>query len=180
MKCYHLIVSSRNKKSIINFEQFFFKVIKFNFNILNRFLRKKKRRKVFTILKSPHVNKIAQEQFEYKTYSQKYIIYFSNSSQFLLFFKKLKKHLFPDLEFKLNIFLHKKIDELSIFKLFNTKKYKLNIIDKINLSQNLTIEKKKKKFNESNIDLLIKTKKILKNVDVYGDLLLNKSNMGIN
>lgn len=173
MKVYHFIVSSRNKKSLDNFEQFFLKVIKLKFNILNVFYKKKKKKKLLTILKSPHVNKIAQEQFEFKIYSQIYIIYLLNESKFLLFFKRLKKYLFLDLKFKLKSFFNLKLKQQNKFKIFDLKKYKLNYIKKKIITQNLQIVKKNKLFQKSNKKFLHKTKKVLKSIDVYGELKLN-------
>ena len=62
-------------------------------NILIRGLIKiKNKNKIFTILKSPHVNKKSREHFIYKTYTQKIDIKFFNFYlllNFLIIIKKL-------------------------------------------------------------------------------------------
>ena len=56
---------------------------------------------VITVLKSPHVNKTAQEQFEYRTYSKKILINSFKPSMFLLTLKKIKGLSFSGVALKL-------------------------------------------------------------------------------
>ena len=51
----------------------------------------KNKNKIFTILKSPHVNKKSREQFIYKNFIQKIDIYFLNIFQVLNFLIIIKK-----------------------------------------------------------------------------------------
>ena len=90
-----LIISlkSKNLKSLI----FFFNVLKkFNINDNIKKLYTKKKIKRFTILKSPHVNKTAQQHFEYRLYLKK--IYVKNFQIFklLIILKKIKINLCCD------------------------------------------------------------------------------------
>ena len=62
-------ISSKNKKSLQNFLKVFElfcekKNLKSN-TFIKYFSQKQKTSNIYTILKSPHVNKKAQEQFEY-------------------------------------------------------------------------------------------------------------------
>ena len=71
MKSYHLIIQSRNQKSISTFFPFFLSSIQnLNFNVIQKYFEKKRKKKILTILKSPHVNKKAQEKFEFRYYSK--------------------------------------------------------------------------------------------------------------
>ena len=67
----NLSITSKNMNSLKLFLKFFNKSLKFKkFKIVllqTHFISKKKRKK-FTVLKSPHVNKKAGEKFEYFLY----------------------------------------------------------------------------------------------------------------
>lgn len=94
MSKYSLLIYSKNKKTINYFLNFFKNNEKQNFQVTTKKLRKK----TFSVLKSPHVNKTAQEQFQY--------VYFCISVSFmthqikkkLFLMKKIKNQLFPDLK----------------------------------------------------------------------------------
>ena len=64
---YQLKIQSVNKKALnlyLQSLQMLFKNLKFNYTYFNLPLKKKR----ITLLKSPHVNKTAREQFEIKNY----------------------------------------------------------------------------------------------------------------
>ena len=63
-----------------------------NLYILQKIFSKKKKIKKFAILKSPHIYKSAQEQFEYRIYSKKILINSFKPSIFLLVLKKIKSY----------------------------------------------------------------------------------------
>merc|ERR1712157_596531 len=65
------------------------------------FKRKKKRKNIITILKSPHVNKKAQTQFQRVTYATigKYFSWEKRKS--IIYLKKFKDNLFPGLKLKI-------------------------------------------------------------------------------
>jgi len=80
-----------------------------------------KKRDVITVLKSPHVNKTAQEQFEYRVYSKKIRINSFKPSIFLLVLKKIKSFSFPGISLKV-IGVCNKSNKLSkTLKLFDPK-----------------------------------------------------------
>jgi ribosomal protein S10 len=70
--------------------------------------QKKIKRKRITILKSPHVNKQAQEQFQRIIYNKQLSLYTIKSVTYLTFLKKLNFNLFPDINFKLKSRIHLK------------------------------------------------------------------------
>jgi hypothetical protein len=58
---------------------------------------------LYTILKSPHVNKTAQEHFEQKIYNRQFKIYSSQNFIVLSILKFIKSYIFPDISFKIEI-----------------------------------------------------------------------------
>nr|WLM08651.1 ribosomal protein S10 [Nothophytophthora caduca]WLM08652.1 ribosomal protein S10 [Nothophytophthora caduca] len=58
---------------------------------INGIFQTKNKNKIFTVLKSPHVNKKSREQFIYKNYTQKIDIKFFNIFQLLNFLIIIKK-----------------------------------------------------------------------------------------
>nr|QUJ24006.1 40S ribosomal protein S10 [Nothophytophthora sp. 'liri']QUJ24007.1 40S ribosomal protein S10 [Nothophytophthora sp. 'liri']QUJ24008.1 40S ribosomal protein S10 [Nothophytophthora sp. 'liri']QUJ24009.1 40S ribosomal protein S10 [Nothophytophthora sp. 'liri']QUJ24010.1 40S ribosomal protein S10 [Nothophytophthora sp. 'liri'] len=58
---------------------------------INGIFQTKNKNKIFTVLKSPHVNKKSREQFIYKNYTQKIDINFFNIFQLLNFLIIIKK-----------------------------------------------------------------------------------------
>ena len=91
--------SSKNKTSLQNFLIF---ISDFNFplKLVANFPNKKKK-KFLTVLKSPHVNKDAQDQFEFKYFSKNIIVYSNQPKLFLFVFKKILNTSFADLDIKL-------------------------------------------------------------------------------
>lgn len=67
------------------------KLYKFKNLKIKGFFKIKNKNKIFTLLKSPHVNKKSREQFIYKNYVQKIDIQFFNIIQLLNFSILLKK-----------------------------------------------------------------------------------------
>ena len=80
-------IFSKNSNSISNFLKFLYKlkknkILNLNFTIIQAPQLKKS--KQFSVLKSPHVNKKAQEQFEYNVFNKQLKIYVSQLSKFLI------------------------------------------------------------------------------------------------
>jgi ribosomal protein S10 len=158
MEIFSITVYSKNKKSLnifLNFLNFFIKnkVKKIKFNA--------KKLKKTTLLKSPHVHKSAQEQFEYRIYKK--IIWVTSFSvpQWVIFFKKSFKKSFYDLKITVNYSLVKK--KYKIVKILNFKYFNLNsekYVFKVGC-KNLHFEKK------------LKTYKFLKFLNFNGLVLLN-------
>jgi Ribosomal protein S10p/S20e len=86
-----------------------------------------------TVLKSPHVNKTAQEQFEYRTYKKCVIIRTFKPLFFLLLIKMLQGSSFPSVTLKV-IILTEGIkfinEENGILQILNSKDIKLDFKEK--------------------------------------------------
>jgi len=72
---------------------------------------KKHKKHVFSVIKSPHVHKTAQDQFSFKTYISYKKFTLENYKRFIISLKKLKKNSFSDinLKFKYNRSFNKDI-----------------------------------------------------------------------
>ncbi len=104
-----------------------------------------------SILKSPHVNKTAQELFEYRTYSKTLMINPFKIFKTLILLKKIKTNLFQDVKIKIISKINTKIDNKKLFETI------------------LNPNESCKNFRSSNR----KTKIYLKFYDFYGENLLN-------
>jgi len=162
MKHYHLTITSKTKKSLSDFINFL-NHIPINSHIIKKYFTNKKRKKILTILKSPHVNKTAQEQFQLNFFSNQITIYSSNIFQSLILLKKIKNNLFSDLKIKIRFPIYKKLSNKSQTNALNPTNFKLNSINKC-LNQKNKIKKSKKK-NYKQIE------HILKIFDIYGELI---------
>jgi ribosomal protein S10 len=83
-------VSSKDNKILKKFLRFLLKL-----NILPvaiKHIPKQQKRKFVTILKSPHINKTAQEQFEFRYYSKEFVINSVKPLTFFLIIKQFLKH----------------------------------------------------------------------------------------
>ena len=93
----HLTIKSKNNKSIFHL-----------LNTINKFLKNKKlmieskilKTKRFSVLKSPHVNKTAQEQFSINTFSIYIKIGSSDILKFLIFLKTIENNFCSDVFIK--------------------------------------------------------------------------------
>ncbi len=151
---------SNNIRSLKNFQSFLVK------NITNEELKnfysfhsKTTKLKSFTVLKSPHVNKTAQEQFNYRSYRTKIMLFSSNFSLTLYYLKLIKNNLFINLDIKIklyskNVSYHKKLkccfnpnkfivefnnpqvikNYLTLFELFGHFNFRTKILSSLNSS----------------------------------------------
>ena len=175
MKHYQLTIISKNKKSAENCFLFFLNnTSELNLNIIKKYFQKKKKKNILTILKSPHVNKSAQEQFESKLFSKQLSIYVSKNFQFLFFFKTIKTYLFPDVKMKVKFILNKNLLEKTKANIFNPSNFKLNVLKTM---KNGTLNNKKEIKNKQ---CYLNKKSSLKNIqdllkifDMYSELQKN-------
>jgi ribosomal protein S10 len=176
MKTLNLLISSKNKKSLNNFFKIFYKnflITNYNF-IVKKKLKKKIKKTTITLLKSPHVNKTAQEQFEIKYAYKQLEIYTPKLFKFLIFLKKLKIFIFPDINIKIKLIHNKKKINMINKNIFNFDKYYNTQLfsqqfNKIQIYE--TKKNKKKLINNINKNLIsksINSKKILNLFDLYG------------
>lgn len=126
----NIYVYSKNYVSLKAFLNFFLKVcnherMKMYFVLIQH--SKPKAIKKFTVLKSPHVNKKAQEQFEFCLYKNQLSIYSYQNLKLLTILKKIQAKLFADIKIKVQfVFNHKKFEKekkekLSPNKVFSKK-----------------------------------------------------------
>ena len=103
---FYIKISSKNKSALKRFLEFISGLK--SLNLLVSHSPKQSVKKFITVLKSPHVNKSAQEQFEYRIYTKKLSV---NSPQALKFFsmiKKAKNASFPGIDLKIKGVFEKK------------------------------------------------------------------------
>lgn len=172
MTQYHITIVSKNKNSIKNFFIFFNQTLK-NFNIIKKYLKKKKKKKILTILKSPHVNKTAQEQFEIRLFTSQITVYYSEKSlRFLIFLKKIKIYLFPDIKIKIKFTVNKSLVKQTQSKILNPDNFKFNFFYKTLKNKNLKNKdyQKNKQYNikKGNLE---QTKYLLQILDLYGNFI---------
>ena len=173
MKSYHLIVQSRNQKSIRTFLSFFFNSIKnLNFDVIKKYFEKKRKKKILTILKSPHVNKKAQEQFEFRYYSKQITLYSTQNFKHLIFIKKIKDNLFSDVRIKTKFSINKKNENKLREVIFNPDNFQIKILGNKN-TRNLKQNKKLKIENYYNTQNKLNraTSKFIKILDTYGEVI---------
>ena len=103
-------IYSKNKLSILNYLKFLKKYLrkkKLKFKNIIIMFKKKTKTKVFTVLKSPHVNKTAQTQFEQRLYKNQLTVYSSNYLKLIYFIKYFSEKNFSDVKLKIKIIKNK-------------------------------------------------------------------------
>ena len=121
---FQLQILAKDKKVLELFTIFFLKLQKTSSTW--KVIFNSKKRELITVLKSPHVNKTAQEQFEYRIYSKKILINSFKPSIFLLVLKKIKKFSFPGISLKIIGVCNKSNKLVSILRLFAPKNFYLS------------------------------------------------------
>lgn len=172
MKSYHLTFLSKNKNSLNSAFLFFLKTSTLNFNVVKKYFQKKTDKHFLTILKSPHVNKKAQEQFEIRIYSKQLSIYSPKKLKYLFFLKKIQENLFSDVKLKIKFSITEKKQSQLRFNTFNPDNFKLNT-NKNFTSQKNNLENFKRKKTCSNFKNTIEVKNFLTIIDTYGELKNN-------
>jgi ribosomal protein S10 len=169
---YYITIISKNKISIKIFFKVLNKVLQ-NFKNVKKCLKKKRKIKILTILKSPHVNKNAQEQFETRFYfSQINVRYSPKNLQFLIFLKKLKNYVFSDIKIKIEFLINKSLVKKTQTKLLNPNNFNLQFFNK--KIKNSSIKKSKdQKYNNcfKKNNRFKQIQYLLKIFDTYGNLI---------
>lgn len=132
----NLSIYSKNSNSLTNFLKFFYKLKSnkvFNFQLVNTQSQKKKDFFFFSVLRSPHVNKKSQEQFEYSVYKKQLKIRISRIIQFLIICKLINVKNFHDIHFRIkfssdNLLQQRYLDDkvssdLALIKIVRNKKF---------------------------------------------------------
>ena len=175
----NITIFSKNKKTLQNFLIFLKQKLPIlKLNTITKYNTKKNQHKKITILKSTHINKTAQERYEYKTYVLNVKTNTFKPFKYLLFFKKLKNNSFPTIKIKIESTIKNKRLNIKTNYL-NLKNYqlKLNIIKNLQQWESKKC-KNKKKINHLNLysNLTEKTLNYLKITDCFGEFQINKNN----
>ena len=112
----NIYIYSKNKLSILNYLKFlkkYFNKKKLNFKNFTFTFRKKIKKTVFTVLKSPHVNKTAQTQFENKLYRTQLTIYSDDYLKLIYFIKYFSENNFSDIKIKMKAIKNKNLTFIS-------------------------------------------------------------------
>jgi Ribosomal protein S10p/S20e len=150
MKYCQISVSSNNLNSLKSFFLFCFYNKNIHLFLLKKYFKRKQKNKILTILKSPHINKKAQEQFEQKIFLRKYILYSQKLPQWLVLIKKIKTCIFSDIKIEIKFIISSNVDN----QFCSPDNFKLNILEK--------------KLRPKTI---VKTNSLIKIMDFYGELL---------
>ena len=156
---FYITISSKSKETLKLFLTF---LSNYN-NLIIKYFPKQKIKKFVTVLKSPHVNKSAQEQFEFRVYTKKLFVSSEQSFKFLYFLKKVQNNIFPLLSIKVESFLYEKDKQF---------KYKLKRLnpDKINIKFFNDVQKQTRMFKS------LKLSKYIDLLDCYGEFNVKKLN----
>jgi ribosomal protein S10 len=175
MKQYYLQIRSKNEKSLQHFFKFFFKNLKTKISIFSTLILNRNSKKIITLLKSPHVNKTAQEHFGLHLFANKLLLKSFNLKINSIFLKKVLKSLFHDVSINLKFMAHLNNEiknNITVFYLDNFKIFKVN-----RLKSN-----KKRYLQKRIVKKIFKTKrlqKILLNflnlISMFGEILLLNS-----
>jgi len=121
-------------------------------------------KKRFTVLKSPHVNKRAQEHFEFSLYSYQVTVFSVDYPLLLTIIKYLKSStLFSDVRLKVKIHINPSRYQNQLIQELNPNNFLL--LDYSNLSQ----------LPQKNSNCLSNIPYYLMLFDIYGNLKLNKN-----
>ena len=175
MKPCCLTISSKSLQSIKNFLLFWENAVESKIHLAKKKFQKKRKTKVLSILKSPHVNKTAQEQFEFRTYSRRLWIYSPRYYNHLILIKKIKMNLFPDIKIKVNFFSN----------ITNVRKIKTKILNPDNFLGNFYKSsiyqdpnfKNSIKYKSGYKNLQENTKRVVKITDIFGELILKQNHL---
>lgn len=109
---FNIYIYSKNYNSIQKFVNFLnLKLTNVKFNKINKTPNITR----ITLLKSPHVNKTAQEQFSFNYFTKNFVIKVKNPILTLFIIKFIKQKLFLDVKFKINL-LNNKYNKNSLIK----------------------------------------------------------------
>nr|YP_009495582.1 ribosomal protein S10 [Nitzschia sp. (in: diatoms)]AWQ64312.1 ribosomal protein S10 [Nitzschia sp. (in: diatoms)]BCQ06515.1 ribosomal protein S10 [Nitzschia putrida] len=121
---FYFKVSSKDSQVLEKFVKFLLKLE--TSPTIIKYFSKQKKRKFVTILKSPHVNKTAQEQFEFRFYSREFFIDSFKPLTFFLVIKRIKDLSFPGLKLEVKGLLNKEKKNNSFLKVINPDNIVLN------------------------------------------------------
>lgn len=161
---FHLKVSCKDKRILKKFINLLTKLKSLPISI--KYFPKHEKRKFVTVLKSPHVNKTAQEQFEYRYFSKDFLVFSFKPLTFFLLLKKLKNLSFSGIKIEIRGLLEKKKTGKPVLKLITPDNIVLREVcfKNNNLKKNKTLD-----FDYS------LSKKYIQLFDSYGEIYLQNT-----
>jgi len=136
---FYLKASSKNQKVLKSFIMFLSKF--HDLPVAIKHIPSRKKRKFITVLNSPHVNKSAQEQFEFRYYNEHFLIVSSKPSLFFLILKKIKACCFSGLDLQVKRVLNQEARYLSTLTTISPDNVKLSKLSKIQASPTPALQK---------------------------------------
>jgi len=132
-----LNIKTKNINKIYFYLKNFFFKFDIYFLILKQSLKKKKKK--FTVLKSPLINKKSKESFDFRVFHITILLYVFDINYFLFLLNKIKNNIFIDIHIKIFLvyfktIFFKKLNNFLLKNYINCKYLKLlDIIGEINL-----------------------------------------------
>jgi ribosomal protein S10 len=169
---FYLKVSCKDKRILKKFTTVLTKIK--SLSIFLKSFPTYEKRKFVTVLKSPHVNKTAQEQFEYRYYCKRFLIWSVKPLIFFSLLKKLKNLSFLGINLEVKgLFERNKTNKHSL-KMISPDNIILTDIPKMYVSHKFKVNKQagitQTNSNNSRNSLLLK--KYIQLFDLYGEILL--------
>ena len=130
---FYLYINTKNCQSLKKFSKTFFNFFFYNSIKKLKYYPLMRKRTRFSILKSPHVNKTSQEQFEFRKSYRKIKLYTPYYLKSFFLLNLLYNRVFSsDIKIKI-VFLLKKTNKQTVNLLKNTRKFyiKLKVLDTI-------------------------------------------------
>ena len=175
---FYLKISCKHQRILKKFLHFFTKLE--SFPIVIKSFPKSEKRKFVTVLKSPHVNKTAQEQFEYRYYSRHLLVRSFKPLTFFLFLKKLKNLSFPGINFEVKSFFDKNKTHKQVLLIISPDNIILKkITDQQDMNEN-RLKLNSQPFNsvvtlKDDKSYLVLSKRYMQLFDLYGEICLKKA-----
>ncbi len=169
---FYLKISCKDEKILKKFIKFFLKIK--SLPIFVKPFPKSKKRKFVTVLKSPHVNKTAQEQFEYRFFSKHFLVFSFKPLIFFLLLKKLKNFSFAGIKLEVKGLFEKNKARKCTLKLISPDNI---VLKNMNLNEkNFKKEHKisKHAWNDPAYDVNL-LKKYIQSFDSYGEICLQNT-----
>jgi len=123
-----IVINSKNNTSLKSFLKVFRNLSqnkKLQLNTTLKISNKARLNKIFTVLKSPHVNKGAQEQFELNIFSKNVIITTFQVLKILILVKKIQSMSFSDIDIKIKFILFNNLKKNMLISNLKLKKVKI-------------------------------------------------------
>jgi ribosomal protein S10 len=170
MKTLLLTASSSNEKSLNNFLQLLKENVKDKQTSVIKIGRFVKNKKIVTILKSPHVNKTAQEQFEKREKIVQIFLISENFKKTILTIKKILNTIFRDIKLIIKYLTNNHSHKKNLLDIFKSTNFKINCSKNIGTNKYLLNKKTIKDLYDIKSSIELKT--YLVRLSNCGDLIL--------